>query len=75
VSNKQPSFVDAQIEAIAAENDVDTKEAAQMFLKQSGHVVKLDELVPQNHIWVDRGELMSCEGANHESHRAFKTRR
>lgn len=34
--------------------------------------VDLNNLVPQTHIWVDRGAVMSCEGGDHPSHRAFK---
>lgn len=34
--------------------------------------VNLDELKPQEHRWVDRGLVVSCEGAGHPPHRAFK---
>lgn len=34
--------------------------------------VNLDDLKPQEHRWVDRGLVMSCEGAGHPPHRAFK---
>jgi len=29
---------------------------------------------PISHRWVDRGAVMSCEGAGHANHRAFKRR-
>ena len=31
----------------------------------------LDNLPPTKHNWVKRGIVMSCEGANHPSHRHF----
>lgn len=37
--------------------------------------IDLDNLKPQKHLWVDRGAVMSCEGAAHANHRAFKRRR
>lgn len=39
------------------------------------HTVNMDDLKTQNHLWVDRGEVMSCEGGDHPAHRAFKKRR
>ena len=33
--------------------------------------VNLDSLTPQVHRWVDRGAVMSCEGAGHASPRVF----
>jgi hypothetical protein len=32
----------------------------------------LENLPPQKHIWVDRGQIMSCEGAGHANHRHHK---
>jgi hypothetical protein len=32
----------------------------------------MDNLIPQKHLWVDRGAVMSCEFAGHANHRAFK---
>lgn len=34
----------------------------------------LNNLEPIKHTWVDRGEVMSCEGAAHANHRVFKRR-
>lgn len=36
------------------------------------HTVDLSKMTPQTHRWVDRGHVMSCEGAGHASHRTFK---
>ena len=32
----------------------------------------MDNPEPKKHIWVDRGLIMSCEGADHPNHRHFK---
>lgn len=37
--------------------------------------LNLDELPRQKHIWVDRGHVLSCEGATHPNHRHFKIRK
>ena len=35
----------------------------------------MDTLPAVSHFWVDRGEVMSCEGAGHPNHRHFKFKR
>ena len=42
--------------------------------KVSEAVFEMDRVKPQEHNWVDRGEVMSCENAGHPNHRAFKRR-
>jgi hypothetical protein len=32
----------------------------------------MDNVRPVKHIWVDRGAVISCEGAGHPNHRVFK---
>lgn len=49
-------------------------EVSKLMQKRSEYQVDLDGLRPQEHQWVDRGQVMSCEGAAHPSHRAFKRR-
>ena len=68
---KQP-YIDTAIEAIAESEEISIEEARDQYLERSDHVLKLDDLQPQNHHWVDRGLVMSCEGGTHPSHRAFK---
>lgn len=46
----------------------------EMF-QQSRHAIELDNLQPQVHVWIDRGAVMSCEGAAHPNHRSFKIQR
>lgn len=46
----------------------------QVEIERSQHefLTDLDSLTPQEHMWVDRGAVLSCEGASHPTHRAFK---
>lgn len=39
------------------------------------YTLDLDNIPQQGHIWVDRGLVMSCEGAGHPNHQAFKRRK
>jgi hypothetical protein len=48
-------------------------EIKEQLQKQNEFLVELDRLVPQEHVWIDRGEVMSCEGAAHPNHRSFKS--
>lgn len=48
------------------------KEAMQ---KQSDFMLELDNIQPQKHIWIDRGEKMTCENAGHQYHEAWKRRK
>jgi len=34
--------------------------------------IDLNNLPKQTHRWVDRGLVLSCEGAGHPNHRSFK---
>lgn len=34
----------------------------------------MDSIKTQNHRWIDRGLVMSCEGAGHPYHQAYKRR-
>lgn len=43
-------------------------------LAQTGGI-DLDNLPKQEHNWVQRGIVLSCEGANHPSHRHFLVKR
>ena len=37
--------------------------------------LNLDDLPKQTHKWVDRGLVLSCEGAGHPNHRHYKMRK
>lgn len=36
--------------------------------------IDLNDLPGVTHKWIDRGDVVSCEGAGHASHRHFKVR-
>jgi hypothetical protein len=60
---------------IRREQEGMTKEEVMAKLAaENESVVDLDSLT-QTHHWIDRGNIMSCEGANHPNHRHRKVRR
>lgn len=59
-------------EVKAEQQDMSPEEVKELMQKRSEFLLELDRLVPQEHRWVDRGLVMSCEGATHPNHRAFK---
>jgi len=60
-------------ESLRAEQEAMTREEiAEKMANESEYSIDLDALKSVKHIWVDRGLVMSCEGANHPSHRHFK---
>jgi hypothetical protein len=50
-------------------------ELKELMRKRSEYLIDLDSIKPQEHHWVDRGVVMSCEGAGHPNHRAYKRTR
>jgi hypothetical protein len=56
------------------QTDKSYDEIKQTMQERSEHLVELDHMIPQEHRWVDRGLVMSCEGAAHPNHRSFKRR-
>jgi len=56
------------------QNELSSEEIKELMKKRSEFILELDNLTPQPHNWVDRGLVMSCEGAAHPNHRAFKRR-
>jgi len=71
MKNKQ-AYLDEMIETMAAEEEITVEHARERLLKSSDHVFDINKVQPSNHFWVDRGQVMSCEGALHPNHRAFK---
>lgn len=47
------------------------KELLEQFQKSSEYAVDLNNLPKQKHIWIQRGIVISCEGAGHPGHRHF----
>lgn len=59
-------------EALDAQKDMTREEIAEKMANESEYSIDLNNLPKVEHIWVDRGAVMSCENANHPSHRHFK---
>lgn len=58
------------------EDSEQTKEEVVEEMQQSAeYTVDLDNLPKQKHNFVKRGIIMSCEGADHPSHRHFLVKR
>jgi hypothetical protein len=56
-------------------NETELKEAQELHEEiKAEFTFDIDNLPPIQHRWVDRGEVMSCEGADHLNHRHFKSR-
>ena len=53
-------------------NDTSLEEPQEPVIEYS---VDISNLPSVKHVWVDRGEVMSCEGTGHPSHRHFKVRK
>lgn len=64
-----------EVEVKSEQKDMTPQEIADKMASESEYSLDLNHLPSINHIWVDRGEVMSCEGAQHPSHRHFKVRR
>lgn len=61
-----------QQEVKSEQSEMTSEQVKEMMNRQSEFLLELDNLRPQEHIWVDRGVVMSCEGAAHPNHRTFK---
>jgi hypothetical protein len=60
-------------EKIKSEQETMSREEIMDLMKKNTEFqIDLDNLIPQQHFWIDRGQVMSCEGATHPNHRAFK---
>ena len=59
----------------AEQSGMSHDEIVDKMKSESEYSVDLNALKSVEHIWVDRGLVVSCEGANHPSHRHFKVRK
>lgn len=50
-------------------------EVRDLMKRENQGIFELDKTQSVQHVWVDRGAVMSCEGAGHPNHRAFKIQR
>lgn len=72
---KQQSYEDYRAMVAAEQAGMSREQIVQKLAVESEAITDLDNLPSQNHRWVDRGAVMSCEGAGHANHRSFKLRR
>jgi len=56
------SYDEVKEEVKSEQQDLSYSEIKEMMQKQSDFMVEMDNLKPRNHRWVDRGQIMSCEG-------------
>lgn len=68
------TYKEHQEQVKAEQEGMSHEEIAELMRKRSEYIADLDNFTPQKHLWVDRGLVMSCEGADHPPHRAFKRR-
>jgi hypothetical protein len=64
-----------QTEYKASQSEEVRKQIHDELAKRAEFTFDLNNLPQVTHRWVDRGEVMSCEGAGHANHRHFKFRR
>lgn len=57
------------------QTNLDPKDLKDDLRKRSEYFLDLDNLKPQQHNWIDRGVVVSCEGAAHPNHRVYKRTR
>ncbi len=71
----QPQSYESVKEGLQAEQaSMSRAEIAAAMSAKSEATFDPETAVPEEHKWVDRGLVMSCEGANHASHRHFKVK-
>lgn len=56
-------------------SDEERKALHEALKAEYEYTFDLDNLKPVKHSFVDRGEVLSCEGAGHPNHRHFKVKR
>ena len=71
----EQTYKQAKEEVKTEQADMSPEEVKEQMQRRSEFMLDLDNLQPQEHHWVDRGVVMSCEGANHPNHRVYKRAR
>lgn len=57
----------------AEQGNMSKQEVVEMLKQQGATIVAdIDNFKPQEHRWVDRGVIISCEGAGHPYHQTSK---
>lgn len=73
MSDKQ-TYKEYQAEIKAEQGSLTREKIVDIMNKRNEFMLDLDNLRPQEHRWIDRGMVMSCEGAGHPNHRSYKRR-
>lgn len=66
------SYEEIRSEIQAEQSGKSRAQIAADMARSSEFVFDPETAVAPEHNWIDRGEVMSCEGANHPNHRHFK---
>ncbi len=70
----EETYVDHKEQLKQQQSSMTREEVAELMKKRSEYQLDLDNLPAQQHVWVDRGQKLSCEGAAHASHWVMKRR-
>lgn len=71
---KPQSYSEFKQELKAEQSGMSREDIARLMDSQSETVFDPETAEKPKHNWVDRGLVMSCEGAGHPNHRHFKIR-
>lgn len=74
MSDRQ-AYADRKAEIASEQADMSRDEVMELMKQRTDYQFDLDNIpTAGDHRWIDRGEVLSCEGAGHQSHRHFKRR-
>ena len=68
----EQSYADYRAEVKVSQSTMSYDDVKEEMQKRSETIVELDNMPRVEHRWIDRGAVMSCEGANHPNHQAWK---
>lgn len=71
MSDMRQSYKERKAAVAAKQSNMSHADVLAKMRKNSEAVVDLNDLPTQQHIWVDRGVVKSCEGAGHPNHRSY----
>lgn len=66
------SYYDFRKSVEENQKNMSKDEVIELMSKHEEVLADLDNFAPIKHNWVERGLVMSCEGAGHDNHRHFK---
>ena len=75
MNDSAQTYTEFQQEVKSVQADLSKDDVMDLMGKQHEYVEDLDNLPKQQHNWVNRGAVMSCEGALHPYHRHFLVKR